>query len=339
MTLSDWYHEQMPQLLNTYESASNEDDNKGLEPIPDANLINDGQNRSIPMLPGKTYLVHIINLGNFVGQAIYFDGHPFTCVEVDGVYTQQHYLGTENIRIATGQRWSFLVNSKNSTSTNFAVLSVLDINMFTPPAGYNPNATAYLVYNEKKPLPKSVVLYGFDFFDDVSLVPYDKQALMAPVDRQIVINMNFGVLNGVNRHVSSFLSYVIRFMLIPGLRALVNNVTYLPQKVPSLYTALTVGGNYSSNPKVYGVNSNPYVLKYGQVIEIVVNNLQDNLHPWHLHGHNFQVLERPAPQSGLFPGTYSNVSSTPMRRDTIMIQPSSYVVIRFRANNPDKSTS
>ena len=119
-------------------------------------------------------------------------------------------------------------------------------------------------------------------------------------------------------------------------RAIINNVTYLMQKVPSLYTALTVGDEYSSNPIVYG-QVNPFILKYNEVIEIVINNVNtdhNNLHPWHLHGHNFQVVERSPPQAGAF-STYSgNLSSTPVRRDTIMVNPNGHAVIRFRASNP-----
>ena len=118
----------------------------------------------------------------------------------------------------------------------------------------------------------------------------------------------------------------------------INNSTYIGQMVPSLYSALTVGGNYSSNPIVYG-QVNPYVVKYNDVVEIVINNKNTNLHPWHLHGHQFQVLERTNPNTGSFSGTYSNYSRTPAQRDTIMLQPQAYAVIRFRANNPDKSTT
>lgn len=121
-------------------------------------------------------------------------------------------------------------------------------------------------------------------------------------------------------------------------RFVINNSTYIGQNVPSLYSALTVGGNYSSDPRVYG-HVNPYIVKHNEVVEIVINNLNSNLHPWHLHGHQFQVLERTLPNTGSFPGTYSNFSSTPVRRDTVMLQPNAYAVIRFRADNPDKLPS
>jgi iron transport multicopper oxidase len=55
-----------------------------------------------------------------------------------------------------------------------------------------------------------------------------------------------------------------------------NGHTYLGAKVPSLYTTLTVDENDVSNPVVYG-NVNPYVFKYGEVVEVVLNNLHTNV--------------------------------------------------------------
>lgn len=204
MTLSDWYHEQMPNLLNYYESTRDENIRGGLEPDADSGLINDSQNVSIPVKPGRTYLIHIVNIGNFAGHAIYFDGHPFTAVEIDGVYVEPRFIGTQIIRIATGQRWSFLVDTKNSTDKNFAIFATLDINMMfppkgIPPPGYNPNITAWLVYDDKKPLPPPVDIHGFDFFDEMNLVPYDHQPILSQVDHQIVVNTGFANLSGVNR--------------------------------------------------------------------------------------------------------------------------------------------
>ena len=34
----------------------------------------------------------------------------------------------------------------------------------------------------------------------------------------------------------------------------------------------------------------PFVVKHGEVVEIMINNHPNNLHPWHLHGRHLQVL-------------------------------------------------
>jgi iron transport multicopper oxidase len=58
-------------------------------------------------------------------------------------------------------------------------------------------------------------------------------------------------------------------------------VAFLMQKVPSLFTAMTVGAT-AKNPVVYGVNANAFVVKSGQLVEIVIDT---GSHPIHLHGH------------------------------------------------------
>ena len=324
MTFSDWYHEQMPTLLNYYQSPADITNNSiqaGQAPIPQSGLINDSQNNTIKVLPNKTYLIHMIDMANFPGVAVYFDGHPFTAVEVDGTYTEQHFLGDQNLRIAPAQRWSVLITTKNNTDKNFVIFATLDVNMLFPPngipniPGWNGNTTAWLVYDEAKPLPPQLTFYEFDFFDDVALTPYDRAPLLEPVDRRITMSLQNASIDGITRFT-------------------INDITYLPQKVPSLYTALSVG-NYSTDPAVYGVNANPFVLNYGEIIELVINNQHENLHPMHLHGHQYQVLERSYPDTGQFPGTYmANVSATPIRRDTIMLNRNSWSVWRFRADNP-----
>jgi iron transport multicopper oxidase len=76
---------------------------------------------------------------------------------------------------------------------------------------------------------------------------------------------------------------------------------------------------------------NPYVLPYGAVVEITIDNHDDAAHPFHLHGHNFQVIDRSS-FGNMFPS--SGPYSTPMRRDTIQVQSQGYAVIRFVADNP-----
>ena len=115
-------------------------------------------------------------------------------------------------------------------------------------------------------------------------------------------------------------------------RAYLNNKTYVKQKVPSLYTALSTGSD-ANGTVVYGA-VNPFVLQYGQNVQIVLNNLDAALHPFHLHGHAFQVVAKAASNAGIFNGDTSAFPSTPMRRDTVTVNANSYIVLRFVADNP-----
>ncbi|KAL9607512.1 MAG: hypothetical protein Q9167_007579, partial [Letrouitia subvulpina] len=196
ITLSDWYHGEMPDLIYEYQSKSNEDAG-GNEPKPDSTLINDSIDTKISVKPDKTYLLHVINSGNWAGQAIQIEDHHFTLVEVDGVYTDAVEVGSKNIRIATGQRWTFLMDTKNSTDRNYAIWAGMDVNMIAPPPGYNPNGTAYLVYNDNKPLPPPLVIPSFDFFDDIVLVPADHMPLLEPVDQRIIMTTGWANIDGI----------------------------------------------------------------------------------------------------------------------------------------------
>ncbi|KAJ5742882.1 Multicopper oxidase abr1 [Penicillium manginii] len=323
LTMSDWYHEQMPNLLNQYQSVENAKAG-GFEPIPDSALINDSSNTKIKVVPGKTYLVHIICLGNWPGHAWVIDGHEMTVVEVDGVYVDPYPAGDKMLRVAPGQRMGVLIHTKPDASQNFAIWDTMDINMMffyegrSIPPGYNPNATAWLVYDEAKPLPPPPDIHQLDpsqFVDDLDFVPVDKERLLQPMHHQIILDTSDTIVDGVKRYT-------------------INNKTYIPQDVPTLYTANTIGSNFSSNPEVYG-QVNPFVVKYGEIVEVVINNHHNNLHPWHLHGHQFQVVQRSEVNGGLFTGAYwQNISHTPVRRDTIMVQNNGHAVIRFRADNP-----
>jgi iron transport multicopper oxidase len=63
LTFSDWYHDQMPGLINHYLSPEQNPD--GAEPEPYSAVLNDVQDARLRVEPGKTYLVRIISMAAF----------------------------------------------------------------------------------------------------------------------------------------------------------------------------------------------------------------------------------------------------------------------------------
>lgn len=211
LTLVDWYFDEMPNLIHTYQSYAGEAADG--TPTPNVALMNSGTNITIPVKPNKVYYVHVINPGNFPGHAWFFDQHPMTTVEIDGVYVEPYLVntGTQQARIAPGQRQGVLITTKNDTSKNYAIFDTLDVNMMffnrglTPPAGFNGNATGWLVYNESAPLPDPPVVHSLensDFYDDVNYVPLDREPLLEPVDHQIIMETNSANISGISRYVT-----------------------------------------------------------------------------------------------------------------------------------------
>ncbi len=121
LTVSDWYHDQITQLMKSFISVTNP---TGAEPVPEAALFNDTQNLTTAVEPGKTYMFRIINMGAFAGQYLWFENHTMQIVEVDGIYTEQ--AAADMIYITAAQRYSVLITTKNDTSTNFAYVASMD---------------------------------------------------------------------------------------------------------------------------------------------------------------------------------------------------------------------
>ncbi|AET38913.1 ferroxidase FET3 Ecym_3427 [Eremothecium cymbalariae DBVPG len=323
--LSEWYHELsaniMPRFLNLYNPT-------GAEPIPQSLLINNTMNLTWNVEPDTTYLLRIVNTGGFVSQYFWIEDHDLTVVEVDGVFVEKNT--TNMLYITTAQRYSVLLHTKSDTSKNYAIMQCFDENMLdaTPP-DLVLNHTSYLTYNADAETPEEQIVPEWDYLDDFYLTPIgeDKIEAFGEPDNDIVVHVEMdNLLNGVNY-------------------AFFNNITYTEPKVPTLMTVLSAG-EQATNPVVYGSNTHTYVLGKDEVVQIVLNNHDTGRHPFHLHGHTFQVVARgppAAPQDGLDnadPIEYnaeageSEIREYPMTRDTVYVNGKSYLVLRFKANNP-----
>jgi iron transport multicopper oxidase len=121
LSMSDWYHEQMPVLVKKFLSYTNP---TGAEPVPQSALLNDSQNITLKIEPGKTYLVRMVNMAAFAAQYIWFEEHTFRVVEVDGVYTEPYE--TNMLYLTAAQRASVLLTTKNDISKNYAFVGSMD---------------------------------------------------------------------------------------------------------------------------------------------------------------------------------------------------------------------
>lgn len=96
----------------------------GAEPVPNAALMNDTQNFTLAVEPGKTYLFRLANVGAFAGQYFWIEGHTMKIIEVDGVFTEP--AEADMIYLTTAQRYSVLVTMRNDTDANFAMVGSMD---------------------------------------------------------------------------------------------------------------------------------------------------------------------------------------------------------------------
>jgi iron transport multicopper oxidase len=112
-----------------------------------------------------------------------------------------------------------------------------------------------------------------------------------------------------------------------------NNSVYMFPKVPPIFSAMTMGID-AENASTYGPWTHTTVLPHNQNIQLAVvsHDLEGN-HPFHLHGHTFQVVGKGFSGgfdlAALQPGF--DALKNPMQRDTVVIPKRGWVVLRFRA--------
>ncbi|KAK4122485.1 multicopper oxidase [Parathielavia appendiculata] len=314
LSISDWYHNDSITLVRNMLNPSNTDFRP---PLPDSLIVNEGQGFELNVTKGKTYRIRIINYAAFAAAMVHFDSHTMGIITNDAAYIKKEKA--YHLRIGPAQRHDILISVGDRDAGNYPFLVALDVNRdwtnSTETMSWPLNYTGHLVLDPSLPLPAAQVVDRWLPPDDALFKPYEDIAAYSPYDKLITLDFRFCLdQNGYPR--SCF-----------------NNLTYITQKVPTLYSAATTNDS-NTNPIVYG-QVNPFIIDYGITVQIVINNLDSASHPFHLHGHQFQVLYRGASGSGPWRGDDGlDYSVFPPWRDVVTVMPDSFAVLRFRAHNP-----
>lgn len=327
LSMADYYHLESPEIMKKFKSRYNP---TGAEPIPQNSLLNDTKNLTWSVQQDTTYLVRLVNMGLFASQYLYIEDHKFTIVEIDGILVKP--VEVDSLYIAVAQRYSILVHTKKANK-NFRLVNIIDETMLDVlPQDLQVISTNWVQYDTNGELPAPLkngagsfekLVKSLNPCDDFKLQPLDKVALLEEPDYQISLDFTMDNLgDGVNY-------------------AFFNNITYTPPKVPTLMSVFS-SGEHASEAVIYGSNTNTFVLGHNEVVEIVVNNMDPGKHPFHLHGHVFQVIYRSPegddeenpivydpsnPEHHVFP-------EYPMIRDTIEVNANGFIIIRFKSDNP-----
>lgn len=121
VTVSDWYHDEMPGLVSYYlDHAANQD---GAEPVPYSALLNDAQDIKLNVQPGKTYFIRTINMAAFSQAYIHFDqvgkSNKYCDQGTDWLNSTTSPLSklTESIRTRRKLRLSILLLHRDTVSS------------------------------------------------------------------------------------------------------------------------------------------------------------------------------------------------------------------------------
>ncbi|KAJ7512531.1 Fet3 protein [Mycena galericulata] len=332
VVMGDWYHDEHDVLIKQFVNIANPG---GAEPVPDAGLIYFAQNgtylgprsgtspesgtsvgfnenATLPFEAGKTYRLRIVNTSAFAMFYFWIDGHDMRVIEVDGTDIEEYPIDLVTVTVA--QRYSILVTARNDTSANWAIHANMDPTMFdTVPPTLNPNATASITYDASEPITDSGTIDVYSDVDDITMVPLVPVPAPTP-SRTIVLQVSFNTMDDGTNH------------------ACFNDVTYNSPLVPAILSEMTLGDN-ATVAAAYGPQS--FVLDHLDVVDIVVLNSDVGKHPFHIHGHKYQIVQRSSDYTSDDPSVITTANETnPLRRDTIQIEGGGSATLRIVADNP-----
>ncbi|KAK9449298.1 Cupredoxin [Limtongia smithiae] len=363
--IGDWYHAVAETYMADYLASGNEN----VEPVPDNGLINgasrflcdktpddtcyddEARNAVFHVEVDKTYRFRVINVGSFAEIDWSIDGHNLTLIEGDGTITVPYDY--HKVRVGVAQRYSMLVHTNVSTDDGlfwmraelnqycFATTNSVLNSSVRGVVVYSTSLYAYTVGTLSKDLAPvteawddvaaNVLCLGLN---DTIIEPMVVQAAPAAskfyrLDSSFQIKdyaIDLGYINNTNyKPLSSATLYEAYNMLSPDAYA---NVTDSNSSTLLSTSGVLPTGTFGGNKYQYVVNIPDYA-----VVDVLINNLDDGAHPFHLHGYKFWVMGW---GSGNFKyDTYSDLNATnPMRRDTVVVRAYGWTIIRFIADNP-----
>lgn len=339
MMVGDWYHKSAKDGLAWYMRAGS----FGMEPVPDSMLINglgafncSNAVRARPLrcsqiegsgLPAATfdskkrYRLRIINTGTFAGVSVTVPGASFTPMEVDGGHPVTGQTASSIGVIHPGQRVDLTLSFTSATPPN-SIQFELDAQGFRYP---NPALTAaqlfpLLLSNVNSDATQLEVAPHYDLADLKSRHNLSPNTVPLKADRTIILYVTTMKLAKLSNVPHGFINYT----------------TWEPQSPPLISLARS---RYNSHQLVPSISYQSPALW----IDIILNNIDEDDHPFHLHGHAAYVLQsysagygwgswNPAEDSEP-PGGPLNLAD-PVVRDTFLVPMRGYVVLRFRADNP-----
>ena len=75
-------------------------------------------------------------------------------------------------------------------------------------------------------------------------------------------------------------------------------------------------------------------IESNQTIDLIINNIDYTSHPFHLHGHHVWILKQGNANDGYLNQSIPLNVTNALYRDTFTVNPFSFIIVRFKADNP-----
>lgn len=339
--LGDWYHRTANDVLGWYLRAGS----FGMEPVPDSILVNGkgGFNCSnaVPARPLDCQVVpkdeavalkldgsrrsklRVVNVGVYSGASLRVAGASMRAVAVDGGNAIQESAPVESFGLLQpGERVDLIVDGYRGPDTT------LEVSLDTKPFKYpNPALTSTHQFSVAWEKPPS----GSGLTSPSSKGQLNLADLVSPDERQQALPSNADL---------TFVLYTTTEKLahldnVP--HGVINRTIWAPQSPPLSQLRKEQWNKDQLVPKIAYDPDQPLM------VDIVLNNLDEENHPFHFHGYSFWVLSTHSstfnwgsfnPFDGTGPPGGAYNLKNPVKKDTVVVPRRGYAVLRFRADNP-----
>nr|QCZ35183.1 laccase 16 [Salvia miltiorrhiza] len=316
------------------------------------------------IVPGKTYLLRIINAA--LNDELFFAvaNHTLTVVEIDGVYTKP--FATPAIMIAPGQTTNVLLTADQSPHPT-AMFTMAARPYLTSVFPFNNSTTiAFLKYQNQNPqnlippnysLPQNLpnlqdTLFATHFLNNLRSLASKEFPCNVPktVDKSVVVTISLNLqdcpANETCRGFQNkrfFASMNNQSFIRPSTSILESHYHNLnvgfspdfPEKPPFAFNYTGVSPVMENMSPSFGTRV--LRLPYGTRLEIVLqdtNFLNPENHPIHVHGHNFFIVGRGFGNFNAAEDPLGYNLVDPPERNTVAVPVGGWAAIRMVADNP-----
>ncbi|KAK1258365.1 L-ascorbate oxidase [Acorus gramineus] len=295
----------------------------------------------LQVLPNKTYRLRIASSTALASLNLAIGGHKMVVVEADGNYVQPFTV--TDMDIYSGESYSVLFTTDQNPSSNYWIsIGVRGRLPNTQPAiailNYRPNTPS------KIPSSAPPVTPAWNDYDHSKSFSYKIFALNGSPKPPSVSNRRVSLLNTQTK-VNEYTKWAINNISLtlpttPYLSAIkfglknVYDEEKPPEGFPEDYDVMRPPANPNS---IQG--NKVYKFDFMSTVDVILQNANalsgnvSEIHPWHLHGHDFWVL-------GYGDGRFTNKDvakfnlKNPPLRNTVVIFPYGWTALRFVADNP-----
>ncbi|PUZ60235.1 hypothetical protein GQ55_4G107800 [Panicum hallii var. hallii] len=297
----------------------------------------------LPVQPNKTYRLRVASTTSLASLNLAIGNHKLTVVEADGNYVDP--FAVDDIDIYSGDSYSVLLTTDQDPSSNYWVsVGVRGRQPKTAPAlavlNYRPNRAS------KLPALAPPATPAWDDYEHSKVFTYRIRARAGTPPPPATADRRIELLNTQNRmdgHTRWSINNVS--MVLPATPYLGSLKLGLKSTLTAARPAETFSRGYDvrqppANPNTTA-GDNVYVLAHNTTVDVVLQNANalahnvSEVHPWHLHGHDFWVLGY---GEGAYRGDAADEARLNLRdpplRNTAVIFPYGWTALRFVADNP-----